>query len=86
MKRSKMGLILAAWLAAALFTGCDDPYARRRINMRLANMRDLAEDIERSEKRHAQRCVEAFETLEKWWRSDTRRFNERLPTVGDYVW
>lgn len=76
-----LGLLLLASVG-----GCADPVSTRRINLRLNSQADLAVDIHRSEVRHAKRIVEAVDTLDKWWRSDSDRFVRRLPTIGDYVW
>ncbi|MCZ6815738.1 MAG: hypothetical protein O7F76_03450 [Planctomycetota bacterium] len=73
-------------LAAAGASGCADPYSAKRINKRLNSQTVLARDIYRAEVRHARRTGEAIKTLDKWWRSDSARFAQRLPTVGDYVW
>ena len=73
-------------LAISWLGGCNDPYSQRRIRIRLENMSELAQDIAHSEEIHARRMNEAIETVQKWWRTDTERFNRRLPTVGDYVW
>ena len=84
-------LSLRRWMAlgilvAAGASGCADPYSARRIRLRLNSQTDLARDVHRAEIRHARRTGEAIRTLDKWWRSDSARFAQRLPTVGDYVW
>lgn len=49
-------------------------------------MRQTAADVAASEERHAQRLPEAIHTLERWWETDSVRFNARARAIGDYVW
>lgn len=72
-------------LAAA---GCPQPdtYSERRIKKRWEAFRVTAQDMADREEDGKRRMREAVETVQDDWRRDCRQFNERLPTVGDYVW
>lgn len=64
----------------------DDPYSRRRIQSRVHHLTETTDDIEAREASGVRRLDEADETFRKWWRSDSERFNRRVPTIGDYIW
>ncbi len=66
--------------------GCADAYSQRRIQSRWSSMRRLAEDLAEREAGGLKRNREAVQTLKKWWQRDVEDFQQRVPTIGDYVW
>ena len=69
-----------------LLLGCNDPYSQRRIERRTAHLEQTATDLADRERDGVRRVREADETLKKWWKRDTERFERKAPTVGDYFW
>ncbi len=49
-------------------------------------MRRLAEDLAEREAGGLKRNREAVRTVKKWWQRDVEDFQQRVPTIGDYVW
>lgn len=73
-------------IAATVCPACNDPYSQRRIDRRWADFDETAKDIAHREADGARRLDDADQTLKKWWQADTKRFQERVPTIGDYFW
>lgn len=79
--------LAAAFLMASMVCGaCNDPYSQRRIAQRWSHFDETTNDITHREADGVRRLDEADQTLKKWWQSDVKRFNERVPTIGDYFW
>jgi hypothetical protein len=73
-------------MALCVATGCSDKYSQHRIKMREENLKGFAGDINALEKHRAQRLNEVAPQMRKWWRQDVELWQERSPTIGDYVW
>jgi len=83
--RTKHWIVGSLSLVISLLAGCSDPYSQQRIRMRWENFAETAAGIRNREDDGTRRLREAGETIDAWWQDDCRRFEERLPTVGDYV-
>lgn len=82
-----ISLSVLGLLAALSLPGCaDDPYSQRRIGIRMNHLNGTISDIERRERSCVPRLEEAGQTFEKWWRSDTERFQRHAASIGDYIW
>jgi hypothetical protein len=73
-------------MALCITTGCSDKASQHRIKMRENNLNDLAGDVKALERHRAQRLNEVAPQMRKWWRQDVELWQERAPTIGDYVW
>ena len=70
-----------------LVVGCaNDPYSQKRIRMRQEHLQQTVQDFNRREESSPARLEERRRSLDKWWQSDVEQFNQRMPTIGDYVW
>ena len=84
MRRRLISAIFIACLGIS--AGCSDPHSQHRIKMREESMRGLAGDIQALERHRSQRLNEMGPQIKKWWKQDVDLWQERAPTVGDYVW
>ena len=89
--RAGKALIHGVWAAVGVgiaggLVGCNDPYSKRRIEMRTTHQSEFFEGVEASEQVRARRLRESGETLKVWWARDCEDYRRRMPTVGDYFW
>jgi hypothetical protein len=77
---------LAVGFLAMTAAGCTDRYSERRIHIREEHLRDQAGGALLQEKHGEQRLREVPPTVHKWWDQDVDMFNERMRSIGDYVW
>ena len=83
----RRSICLAATAAVAFgLAGCNDPYSERRIRLRMSHLNSTAYDIQHREEAGVQRLDEAGRTIEKWWKMDSERFQQRVESIGDYIW
>lgn len=88
LTRFKLKLAAIVVLAASHLSllGCNDPYSQHRIARRWESFNETATDIEKREKDSIRRTDDDLKSLRHWWIQDCKRWEERAPTVGDYIW
>ncbi len=79
-------ILIATVCLALCAPACNDPYSTRRIKRRNDHVNTTLHDFSKREASGHQRVDEARQTLDKWNKLETDRFNKRILTVGDYVW
>ncbi len=84
MRRYKGILIIV--VVAAFAAGCGDPYSQRRIALRRESAHFATETIRLGEEHRREFRQRTRDDMNKWWRTDTERFNHRVQMIGDYVW
>ena len=78
--------VLAFCVVVAGPAGCSDPASQRRIQIRQQHLADQAAGAARQEQHAEERLREVGPTVQHWWRDDVELFNQRMATIGDYVW
>jgi hypothetical protein len=85
MRFRKLGPIVV-FITFCVFMGCNDRYSQRRIDRRWQAVNGTITDSAEREADGTRRLREAGETADHWLKKDAERFNERMPTIGDYAW
>ena len=79
-------ILVLAGLCGSLSGCANDPYSQRRIQMREAHLQMTVQDLAKREERAPSQLDQKIEAINSWWRSDIKKFNDRMPTLGDYFW
>ncbi|MFQ5412744.1 MAG: hypothetical protein ACE5EC_10625 [Phycisphaerae bacterium] len=81
-------IVLACLLGCVwMLTGCGyNAASARRIELRRARFQRTWAALEKREATAPARMENNRRSLERWWRSDVRNFNARIPLIGDYLW
>ena len=82
--RWTISISLVLLLATAI--GCSDPYSVRRIQMRQDALHEQAGGVVTQERHNAERWQNEIPAIRDQWNRDSQLFNQRAPTVGDYIW